>query len=35
MKKILIIGNSFGQDAARYVYGISRAAGKELRIVNL
>lgn len=35
MKKILIIGNSFGQDAARYVYGISRAGLKELRIVNL
>ncbi len=35
MKKILIIGNSFGTDAARYVYGISRAGGRELRIVNL
>ena len=35
MKKILILGNSFGQDAARYVYGISRAGGEELRIVNL
>ena len=35
MKKILIIGNSFGTDSARYIYGISRAGGKELRVVNL
>lgn len=35
MKKILIIGNSFGTDAARYIYGISRAAKKEVRVVNL
>ncbi|MBR2353246.1 MAG: DUF4886 domain-containing protein [Clostridia bacterium] len=35
MKKILCIGNSFSQDASRYVWGISRADGKEVKIVNL
>lgn len=35
MKKILILGNSFGSDSSRYVYGISRAAGEEVKIVNL
>ena len=35
MKKILVIGNSFGTDSTRYIYGISRAGGKELRVVNL
>ena len=35
MKKILCIGNSFSQDASRYVWGISRAVGKQVRIVNL
>ena len=35
MKKILVISNSFGQDATRYLYGISRAAKKELRVANL
>ena len=35
MKKILCIGNSFSQDASRYVWGISRAAGKAVKIVNL
>ena len=35
MKKILIIGNSFGTDAARYLYGVSRRGGEELRVVNL
>ena len=35
MKKILVIGNSFGTDATRYIYGVSRAGGKELRVVNL
>ena len=35
MKKILIIGNSFGTDSARYIYGVSRAGGKELKVVNL
>ena len=35
MLKILAIGNSFTQDSLRYLYGIARAAGKELRVVNL
>ncbi len=35
MKKILCIGNSFSRDASRYVWGISRANGKEIKIVNL
>ena len=35
MKKIVVIGNSFGTDATRYIYGIARAAGKEVKIVNL
>ena len=35
MKSILIIGNSFGTDCARYLNGISRAGGAELRVVNL
>ena len=30
-----MIGNSFSQDAARYIYGISRAAKKEVKVVNL
>ena len=30
MKKILLISNSFGVDATRYLYGISRKAGKEV-----
>ncbi len=35
MKKVLIIGNSFGTDSARYLNGISRAGGAEIRVVNL
>ncbi len=35
MKKILCIGNSFSQDASRYVWGISRADGQKVQIVNL
>lgn len=35
MKKILCIGNSFSEDACRYVWGISRAVGCEVKIVNL
>jgi hypothetical protein len=35
MVKILCIGNSFSQDASRYVWGISRADGQEIKIVNL
>lgn len=32
---ILAIGNSFSQDATRYVHEIARAAGKDLTVVNL
>lgn len=35
MKKVLILGNSFGTDASRYLNGVSRAGGHELRVVNL
>ena len=35
MTKILMIGNSFGQDSLRYLYGIYRAAGKDVKVVNL
>ena len=35
MIKVLVIGNSFGQDSVRYLYGIARAAGKDVRVVNL
>lgn len=35
MTKILMIGNSFGQDSLRYLYGIYRAAKKDTKIVNL
>ncbi len=35
MKKILVIGNSFGVDATRYLYGIARAAGKDVKVVTL
>ncbi len=35
MKKILVIGNSFGVDATRYLYGIARAAGNDLKVVTL
>lgn len=35
MKKILIIGNSFGTDVSRYLWGVSRAGGEELSVVNL
>ena len=35
MIKILILGNSFGQDSVRYLNGISRAGKKEIRVVNL
>ena len=33
--KILAIGNSFSQDATRYLYGIARADGVEVKVVNL
>ena len=35
MTKILMIGNSFGQDSLRYLYGIYRAVGKDVKVVNL
>ena len=35
MKKILVISNSFGQDANRYLYGICRSAGEEIKVVTL
>ena len=33
--KILCVGNSFSQDAARYVWNITRAAGIDVKIVNV
>ena len=33
--KILAIGNSFSQDATRYLHGIARADGVSLEVVNL
>lgn len=35
MKKILLISNSFGEDATRYLYGIARAAGENVKVVTL
>ena len=35
MKNILAIGNSFSQDAMRYIYGIARADGEKLTTTNL
>jgi hypothetical protein len=35
MKKILLISNSFGEDAARYLYGIARAAKERVKVVVL
>lgn len=35
MKKILAIGNSFSQDATRYLYDIAKAGGIEIKVVNL
>ena len=35
MKKILLISNSFGEDATRYLYGIARAAGEDVKVVTL
>lgn len=35
MKKILAISNSFGVDANRYFYGISRAGGEDVKVVTL
>lgn len=33
--KILAIGNSFSQDATRYLHQIAKADGEELKVVNL
>ena len=35
MKKILCIGNSFGDDSQRYLWGVARADGKDIKCVNL
>lgn len=35
MKKILLISNSFGVDATRYLYGIARKAGEEVSVACL
>lgn len=35
MKKILVISNSFGVDATRYLYGIARAAKEDVRVATL
>lgn len=35
MKKILAITNSFGVDANHYLYGVSRVAGDDIKIVSL
>ena len=32
---VLAIGNSFSEDATRYLHGIARADGKDLTVVNL
>jgi hypothetical protein len=33
--KILCIGNSYSNDATRYLYGIARAGGVSMKVVNL
>ncbi|MDY3929936.1 MAG: DUF4886 domain-containing protein [Clostridia bacterium] len=35
MIKVLSIGNSFSQDATRYLHGIAKSAGVDLKSVNL
>ena len=35
MKKILAIGNSFSEDATKYLHGLSESAGVETKVVNL
>ncbi len=35
MLKILCIGNSFGSDCTRYLWGVARADKKEIKVVNL
>ena len=33
--RVLAIGNSYSQDATRYLYGIARAGGVDVKVVNL
>ena len=33
--RVLAIGNSFSQDAMRYLHGIARASGEQMEVVNL
>lgn len=33
--ELLCIGNSFSQDATRYLHGIAKSAGEHIRVVNL
>ncbi len=35
MEKILAIGNSFSEDATKYLHGIAKSAGIETKVVNL
>lgn len=35
MKKILSISNSFGVDSTRYLYGVARGAGCDIKVVTL
>lgn len=35
MRKILLISNSYGVDATRYLYGIARAAGEPIKVMTL
>ena len=35
MLKILCIGNSFGSDCTRYLWGVARADGVNIKVVNL
>ena len=35
MKKILVIANSFGVDATRYLHGVARSEGKQIKVVTL
>lgn len=35
MKRILCIGNSFGSDCTRYLWGVARADGVNIKVVNL
>ena len=35
MKRVLLIANSFGEDGVRYLYGISRLGGEEIKVVTL